>query len=64
MYDAQGQVCIYIRQGMSAFVITNMLHFRHSKICLNLKSTAQLAYIVTDADGDCGGYFDVFIMFL
>ena len=23
--------CIYIRQSMSACVITNMLHFRHSK---------------------------------
>ena len=33
------------------------------KICPNLKSTAQLAYIVTDADGYCGKYFNVFRMF-
>ena len=40
-----------------------MLHFRHSKNLSNLKLTAQLAYIVTDADCDCGRYFNVFIMF-
>ena len=45
---------------MSACVITNMLHFRHSK---NLKLTAQLAYIVTDADCDSGRYFNIFMMF-
>ena len=33
------------------------------KICPNLMLTAQLAYIVTDADCDCGRYFNVFIMF-
>ena len=33
------------------------------KICLNLKLIAQLAYIVTDADCDCGRYFNVFITF-
>ena len=27
------------------------------KICANSKSTAQLAYIVTDTDSDCGRYF-------
>ena len=27
------------------------------KICPNLQSTAQLAYIVTDTDSDCGRYF-------
>ena len=40
------------------------LHFRHSKICSNLKATARLAYIVTDAD--CvimGAHFTVFITF-
>ena len=39
---------------MSACVITNMLHFRHSK-------SAQLAYIVTDTDSDCGKYFNIFV---
>ena len=49
---------------MSACVITNMLHFRHSKIHPNLKLTAQLAYIVTDADCDCGSlFFNIFITF-
>ena len=57
MYDAQGQTapegeCVYIRQSTSARVITNMLHFQHSKIQPNLKPTAQLAYVVTDADCD------------
>ena len=46
-----------IKQSRSACVITNMLHFRHSKIHLNLKATAQLAYIVTDADCDYGRLF-------
>ena len=32
-------------------------------ICPNLKLTAQLAYIVTDADCDSGRYFNVFMMF-
>ena len=27
------------------------------KICPNLKLTAQLTYIVTDTDSDCGRYF-------
>ena len=36
MHDAQGRAvpdgeCIYIRQSMSACVITNMLHFWHSQ---------------------------------
>ena len=52
-HDARGCTapkveCIYIRQSTSACV--NMLHFQHSKIHPNLKATAQLAYIVTDAD--------------
>ena len=47
---------------MSACVITNynMLHFQHYKNLPKpevLKSTAQLAYIVTDTDSDCGRYF-------
>ena len=41
MHDAQGHAapegeCVYIRQRTSACVITNMLHFRHYKICPNL----------------------------
>ena len=49
--------CVYTRQSMSACVITNMLHLQHYKICPNLKSTAQLAYIVTNTNSDCGRYF-------
>ena len=33
------------------------------KICPNLKSNAQLVYVVTDTDCDCGRYFNVFITF-
>ena len=33
------------------------------KICPNLKLTAQLAYIVIDADCDCRRYFNVLITF-
>ena len=40
-----------------------MLHFRHSKIHPNLRATAQLAYILTDADCDYGRLFNVFIRF-
>ena len=49
--------CVYIRQSTSACVITNMLYFRHSKICPNLKENVQLAYIVTDVDYDSGKLF-------
>ena len=49
--------CVYIRQSTLACVITNMLLFQHYKICPNLKSTTQLAYIVTNTDSDCGRYF-------
>ena len=55
--------CIYIRQSTSACAITNMLHFWYYKNLPNLKSTAQLAYIVTDIDSDCGRYYNVFIAF-
>ena len=55
--------CVYIMQSMSACVITNMLHFQHSKIHPNLKAIAQLAYIVTDTDCDYGSLFNIFIMF-
>ena len=59
MDDTQGRTapegeCVYIRQSTSACVITNMLHFRHSKICPNLKENA---HIVTDADYDSGKLF-------
>ena len=33
------------------------------KICQTFKLTAQLAYIVADADCDCRRYFNVFITF-
>ena len=33
------------------------------RICANPKLTAQLAHMVTDADSDCGRYFNVFITF-
>ena len=49
--------CVYIRQSMNACVITNMLHFWHSKIRPKLKANAQLAYIVMDADCDYGSLF-------
>ena len=51
---------IYIRQNTSACVITNMLHFQHFKICPSLKPTAQLAYIVTDADCNYVPYTSIF----
>ena len=51
-----------IRQSMSACIITNVI-LPALKICPNLKSTAQLAYIVTDTDSDCVRFFNVFIMF-
>ena len=53
--------CVYIRQSTSACLITNMLHFQHYKISPNLKSTARLAYIVTNTDTDCGDILNVFI---
>ena len=53
--------CVYIRQSMSACVITNMLHFQDSKICPNLKATALLACIVTNADCDYRSFFNIFI---
>ena len=49
--------CVYIRQSMSACVITNMLHFQHYKIRPNLKATALLPYIVTNADCDYRSFF-------
>ena len=41
---------IHIRQSTSTCVITNMLHFRHSKICPNLTLIFPSAYIVRDSD--------------
>ena len=71
MHDTRGRTapkgeCIYIRQSTSACVITDIRISYTSgtlKICPNLKFTAQLAYIVIDADCDCGRYFNVFITF-
>ena len=49
--SAQGQVCI-ISNKAEVPVLYYMLHFRHSKIHPNLKATAQLAYLVADANCD------------
>ena len=54
-----------IHMHLSSGVKTNMLHTYTSstlKICTNLKSTAQLAYIVThtDAYSDYGRLFQCF----
>ena len=54
--SAQGQVRIH-EANHECLVITNMLHFQHSKMCPNLKPTAHLVYIVTDADFNCGKLF-------
>ena len=58
-HDVRGRAapnseCVYIRQSMSACVITNVLHFTHSKICPNRIFKAPLFYIVTDSTFDCG----------
>ena len=60
--SARGRVRIY-QAKHECLCYKSMLHFQHSKHleCPNLKLTAQLAYIVTDADCDCGRYFYVFI---
>ena len=42
---------------MSACVITNMLHFRHSKSAQNLLLPDQLLYIVKGIRCDCGSMF-------
>ena len=62
MHDARGHAApkgeyVYIRQSTSACVITNMLHFRHSKNLPKLEGNVHLAYIVTDADYDSGKFF-------
>ena len=60
------RVRAYIRQSTSACVITNNhAVYAHGtlKICPNLKWTTQLVFIVTDADCDCGRYFNIFITF-
>ena len=56
--------CTYIRQSMSAYVITNtVLHFWYSKLCPNLKEDVQLVYIVTQMRAMIvGGYFNVSMM--
>ena len=40
-----------------------ILHFQLSKIRPNLKATAQLCYIVTDADCDYRSLFNIYITF-
>ena len=55
--------CVYIRQGMSNCVITNMLHFWHSKNQPIPEVDCSTSYIVTDSDSeidtdsDCGRSF-------
>ena len=50
---AQGRVRTY-RQRTSACVTTNMLHFRHSKICPNRSATVLTFYIGAHSRYDCG----------
>ena len=66
MHDARGRVvpegkCMNTRQSTSVCVITNMLHFRHSKNLPKPKINRSASYIVTGADCDCGRYFNIFI---
>ena len=58
VHSALGQVRIYQAKHEYLFYTSGTLI-----ICPNLKSTAQLAYIVSDADADCGRHFNVFITF-
>ena len=51
--DARGRVRTY-RQRTSAFVTTNMLHFRHSKIRSNHLATVLTFYIGAHSRYDCG----------
>ena len=67
MYMPQPRGCrpesmgIYIRQMPSPHVI---YHFRYSnKNLLNLKTTAQLLYLVTDVNCDCRKFFNISITF-
>ena len=60
MHDARGHAApegIYIGQSMSARVITNMLHFQHSKNLTASLPVYQLLYIVTGMRCDCGPIF-------
>ena len=50
-------LCVYIRQSTSACVITNMLHFRYSKICPNFIAASRSLYIVMGTRCDCGILF-------
>ena len=56
---ARGRVCIYQAKYECLICYTSGT----LKICPNLKLISQLTYIITDADRDCGRYFNVFIMF-
>ena len=42
---------------MSACVITNILHFKHSKNLPNLETNYSAVYIVIDVDCDSGRLF-------
>ena len=66
-HNARGQTApddeyVYIKQSTNACVIICYTSGT-LKIYPNLKLTAQVAYIVTDADCDCGRYFNVIIVF-
>ena len=59
MSSAQGQVCmISLLQGMSAYVVTNLLHYQHSKNLPKLRLPAIVLpfYIGTDSRCDYGIY--------
>ena len=47
----------HVRQIMSVHVISNMYHFRHSKVCLNVRFVALPTYL---GNRD----YDIFIMLL
>ena len=64
MPSTQGRVRIII-SGKAQVPVLELICYTSGtlKISPNLKLTAQLAYIVTDTDCDCGRYFNIFIMF-
>ena len=58
MHDARGCAapegeCVYIRQSMSACVITNIHHFRTLKNWPNLKENCSAIFIVWIVGFDC-----------
>ena len=46
--------CVYIKQSTCSCIVTNMLHFQHSKICPNPIFNTPLLYTVKDSAFDCG----------